>query len=484
LKALVSATNSGARIQLIRLLDARGIANANGELLKQAASQDAPVSIAAFEALKSRAGSEELPTLMAMIKAAQDESVRQAAEAAVYGACSKMGEGGAAAVLQELKQSNKSEEKNSWVRVLTSLGYAPALPTIERMLTEGDERVAGNAIDQLGQWPDPAPIDALFTAAETGPNLQLRQRSLASAIRLARAAAEEHQRPDALIVGWFERAGQASKSATERRLIISGLGHLNQPESLRLLSAYLDEPDLQSEASVAVLQIAPALAKRGDSAPLQRALEKIMAGSASPEIRNQAAKIAGAISGRNESSLFDGHSLDGWEGDRNVWRVREGVIVGGSMTGNPRNEFLASTRSYTNFVLRLEYKLAGTEGFINSGVQFHSVRVVQPPNEMSGYQADIGAGYSGCLYDESRRNKFLVRAADEQIKRLERPGDWNHYEVHCEAARIQIMLNGEKTVDYTETDGKIAHSGLIGLQIHGGSKAEVSFRNITIQELQ
>jgi hypothetical protein len=101
---------------------------------------------------------------------------------------------------------------------------------------------------------------------------------------------------------------------------------------------------------------------------------------------------------------------------------------------------------------------------------------------MSGYQADIGAGYSGCLYDESRRNKFLARLAEEQIKRLEIPGEWNRYEVRCQASRILIFLNGEQTVDYTEPDGAIPHYGRIGLQIHGGSQAEVFFRKITIVE--
>ena len=102
---------------------------------------------------------------------------------------------------------------------------------------------------------------------------------------------------------------------------------------------------------------------------------------------------------------------------------------------------------------------------------------------MSGYQADIGAGFSGCLYDESRRNTNLVRAPEEMVKRAEKVGDWNQYEIRCEGAHIQLRLNGEKTVDYAETDASIPQSGLLGLQIHGGNKAEVSFRNITIEEL-
>jgi hypothetical protein len=183
------------------------------------------------------------------------------------------------------------------------------------------------------------------------------------------------------------------------------------------------------------------------------------------------------------TSLFDGKTLDGWEGDTKVWRVVDGVIVGGSKDGNPRNEFLATTKSYANFVLKLEYKLVGTEGFVNSGVQIRSRRIPKPPNEMKGYQADIGAGFSGALYDESRRNKMLVKPDPELIKKTEKVGDWNSYEIRCEGLRVRLTLNGVQTVDYTEEDQSLEQDGLIGLQIHGGCKAEVSFRNITIETL-
>ena len=183
------------------------------------------------------------------------------------------------------------------------------------------------------------------------------------------------------------------------------------------------------------------------------------------------------------ASLFNGRDLAHWDGDPTVWRVRDGVIVGGSLDGNPRNEFLTTLRPYKNFVLRLDYRLVGTKGFVNGGVQFRSVRIDQPPNEMSGYQADIGAGHSGCLYDESRRKKFMARATAEQIKRLEKPGEWNVYVVRCEGPKITITLNGETTVTYTEEDKTIALDGLIALQIHGNCSAEISFRNITLEAL-
>jgi hypothetical protein len=181
--------------------------------------------------------------------------------------------------------------------------------------------------------------------------------------------------------------------------------------------------------------------------------------------------------------LFDGRTFTGWEGDtKTTWRIQDGAIVGGSLsTQVPRNEFLTTTRSFGDFILRVKFKLVGTEGFINGGVQIRSQRVKEPPNEMSGYQADIGDKYWGSLYDESRRNKTLVAPPAEVIQQILKPGDWNDYEIRAEGPRIRLSINGRQTVDYTEPDAKIPRDGLIGLQIHGGGKAEVWYKDITIE---
>ena len=181
--------------------------------------------------------------------------------------------------------------------------------------------------------------------------------------------------------------------------------------------------------------------------------------------------------------LFDGRTFTGWEGEtRTTWRIQDGAIVGGSLsTQVPRNEFLTTTRSFGDFVLRVKFKLVGTEGFINGGVQIRSQRVKEPANEMSGYQADIGDKYWGSLYDETRRNKTLVAPPAQLIKEILKPGDWNDYEIRAEGPRIRLSINGRQTVDYTETDPKIPRDGLIGLQIHGGGKGEAWYKDITIE---
>ena len=185
-------------------------------------------------------------------------------------------------------------------------------------------------------------------------------------------------------------------------------------------------------------------------------------------------------------ALFDGRSFAGWEGDiKGTWRIQDGAIVGGSQTAQvPRNEFLTTTRSFGDFVLRVRFRLVGTEGFINGGVQFRSRRLEKPAHEMTGYQADLGDEYWGSLYDESRRNKTLVAPDAKLIGEILKRGDWNDYEIRAEGSRIRLSINGRQTIDYTETDPAIPREGLIGLQIHGGGKAEAWYRDITIVELK
>lgn len=186
-------------------------------------------------------------------------------------------------------------------------------------------------------------------------------------------------------------------------------------------------------------------------------------------------------------SLFDGKTFAGWDGDtKNTWRIVDGCIVGGTLKKEiPRNEFLATKRSYDNFILRLKFKLLGDskKKFVNSGVQFRSQRIPKD-SEMIGYQADLGdPSWWGSLYDESRRNKVLAQSDMAKLNKVLRRGDWNDYEIRAEGRRIRTYINGVLGIDYTEEDKKIPQEGRIGLQIHSGGPAEVWFKDIAIEVL-
>jgi hypothetical protein len=184
-------------------------------------------------------------------------------------------------------------------------------------------------------------------------------------------------------------------------------------------------------------------------------------------------------------SLSDGQSFKGWRGDTNrSWRVENGAFVGGSLIRQvPQNEFLRTEQMYTNFILKVKFKLAGTNGFINGGVQIRSQVATNPPNEMVGYQCDVGPGWWGALYDESRRNKVLVKPDAAAVEKAVKPDEWNEYLIRARGNRIQTAINGVVMIDYTETDNTLPQYGLIGLQVHGGGMAEASYKDISIQIL-
>ena len=197
-------------------------------------------------------------------------------------------------------------------------------------------------------------------------------------------------------------------------------------------------------------------------------------------------QLAASLSGSEFHPLSDGNTFAGWEGDTNqTWRLDHGEFVGGSLAARvPRNEFLCTTRAFTNFVLRLKFKLTGKSGFINGGVQFRSRRVANPPNEMAGYQADIGdPDYWGSIYDEGMRNKTLAKANMDALNQVLRRNDWNEYVIRAEGRRVRLWINGLQTVDYTEPDEQRAQWGVIGLQIHGGAVAEARYKDLVLQEL-
>lgn len=181
-------------------------------------------------------------------------------------------------------------------------------------------------------------------------------------------------------------------------------------------------------------------------------------------------------------AIFDGKTFNGWEGNLTVFRIEGGAIVGGSLKDKiARNEFLCTTKAYGDFELRLKVKLVGGDA-ANAGVQFRTKRI--PNNhEVSGYQADMGTGWWGALYDESRRNKVLTGPDQTRMKEVVKAADWNDYVVRAEGKRIELWINGVQTVDYVEADPTVDVRGVICPQIHAGPPSEAWYKDIQIADL-
>lgn len=180
--------------------------------------------------------------------------------------------------------------------------------------------------------------------------------------------------------------------------------------------------------------------------------------------------------------LFDGYSMEGWEGDSAFFRIEKGSIVAGRLTDPiPQNEFLCTTETFVDFVVRLQFRVEG-EG-TNAGVQFRSERV-PGSHEVSGYQADMGEDLWGALYDESRRNQILAQPEPRAVEAVLDLEEWSEYAIYASGRRIRLFVNGLLTVDYVEPDQTLPQAGRICLQIHSGPPGEAWYRDIQIKPLE
>ena len=190
---------------------------------------------------------------------------------------------------------------------------------------------------------------------------------------------------------------------------------------------------------------------------------------------------AGAFAKDGFKPLFNGKNLDGWDGDPRLWKAQDGMIVG-STEGNPLkyNSFLATKKSYANFILRAQAKLRNH----NSGIQFRSELIPELKWAVRGYQADMAENnYWGCIYEEKSLKKrgILVDGWKGKAEKVVKLMDWNDIELRCEGDHINLKVNGLETADLHDSE-KL--SGIIALQLHQGPAMEVYFRHLEIKVLK
>ncbi len=177
------------------------------------------------------------------------------------------------------------------------------------------------------------------------------------------------------------------------------------------------------------------------------------------------------LTAENRASFFDGTSLAGWSGDPALWSIEQGEIVGRAREPLARNAFLVSDFLGADFRLSLDIRLVPNEA--NSGIQFRTEPLAD--GEVRGYQADVGAGWWGKLYEENGRALLSAESGEAHV----RPGEWNHYEIEAVGDHVQTWINGATCVDLHDPAG--ARRGQVALQLHSGSAVEVRFKNLVIE---
>jgi hypothetical protein len=213
------------------------------------------------------------------------------------------------------------------------------------------------------------------------------------------------------------------------------------------------------------------------------------------------------------TQIFDGTTLNGWDGDPSFWKVEGGAIVGQSTAENAvkENTFIIWRGGEpADFELKLEFRINST----NSGIQFRSVHLPAGTGEgrgavsgkwvLKGYQADIDFPnqYTGQIYEERGRAFLAMRGqfgyvtpagtaqaigslqtGANDLKGLFNINGWNQVHLIARGNMITEIVNGSVTSVLVDDDAKgRAMKGLLGFQMHVGPPMKVEFRNIWLKQ--
>jgi Domain of Unknown Function (DUF1080) len=193
--------------------------------------------------------------------------------------------------------------------------------------------------------------------------------------------------------------------------------------------------------------------------------------------------------GKNETiKLFDGKSLDGWEGYTDLWSVKDGVIVAKNTDPLKYSTYLLTKKNYSDFRLTFAAKLVTSE--THSGIAFWGEvypkadgKVTDAKKDRSeytykGHLVMFPSGYG--MYDLFGRNGLPVDGGP--AKKVGKQHDWNDIEILAQGNRVRVAVNGTAVVDWRDPEPDRIKEGPIGLQLHSNpTPEEMQFKGLVLE---
>lgn len=194
--------------------------------------------------------------------------------------------------------------------------------------------------------------------------------------------------------------------------------------------------------------------------------------------------LASSVSAQNWEPLFNGKNLKGWKklNGKAEYKIVDDAIVGISKLGTP-NTFLATTKSYSDFIFEFEFKV---DDGLNSGVQLRSLSLKDYNNgRVHGYQFEIdpsARAWSGGIYDEARRGWLYPMTENPAGQKAFKNNAWNTARIEAFGNSIRTWINGIPCANIWDD---VTLNGFIALQVHAIGSADqegktVSWKNLRI----
>lgn len=169
------------------------------------------------------------------------------------------------------------------------------------------------------------------------------------------------------------------------------------------------------------------------------------------------------------TTIVDGKSMGDFTrvGAAN-WRVEGGAIVADKLEGKDP-AYLVTKQKYKDFQIYAEF---WADADVNSGI---FIRCADPA------KIDAKLCYEVNIYDKRPDPSYGTGAIVDVAKVIPMPkaaDKWNTYEITAQGNHFVVVLNGQKTVDVTDT--RLTNAGNVGLQYGSGA---LKFRKVLIRSL-
>jgi len=284
----MKAAEPQPRALLIEVLADRKATAATPELIGLARDKDAGVQVAAIKALGRLAAPANLPALIQILIAAEGDAPKAEAERTVVLVSRKVPDQAAQAdaVLAALNSAETPAARMTLIQAVGGIGGAKAFEAVKAALGDKDPTVNDAAVRALAAWPDAQAVDALLDLlAKTKDNVH-RVLLLRGTVRLLGLAG----RPADQTIATYKDLLAKTDSPADKKLVLAGLGAMDDPAALKVVEPMLAEPDVKGEAELAMVNIAArVMGKAGDEAAA--AARKVLAQTANDGVKRQAQTI-------------------------------------------------------------------------------------------------------------------------------------------------------------------------------------------------
>ena len=267
LAAIVGGQSDAAvRANVIDVLVARRAGEAMGALTGAAADGDGKVRQAAYKALGSLGGRDELPKLVEMLLATRDGSERGGIERAINAIAPRLDAADAGVVIKALNRAD-ADAKARLLGVLPRFGGDEALNAVRFHVRRSDGEVKKAGIRAMADWPDAGPLQDLLIVATNQSDESMHVIALRGYIKLCTQPAN---RASSATTELLAKAFPAARRVDEKKAVLAALVRYPCAESLKLAESCVGDAALRQEAEIAVAKIKEALINKSLSATASR----------------------------------------------------------------------------------------------------------------------------------------------------------------------------------------------------------------------